>query len=398
MHDVLVIGAGPAGSHTAARLAAYGHSVLVIEKKPGVTGKPSCAGIIGRECAGLLDLDAGGVLRAARSARFFSPSGLEIAVARPETQYYTVDRRAFDGLLADRARRLGVEYRFDTAAAGIFPGPGGVTVETAAGGKTQRLQARAAVFAGGFSPSFGRRLGLGRIRDFVAGAQAEVEAAVDEVEVYFDQALTSGFFGWLAPSAPGRARVGLLARRSPAASISRLMAALIARGKIFPGVGPVRYGAIPLGALPRTSAERLLVVGDAAGQVKPTTCGGIYYGLLAAGIAARTLHDALAAGDLSATRLAGYDRAWRKKLGRELRTGYWARRLFESLSNERIDRIFTVMKSRRIDRKLVEDRDVSFDWHGKFALSLAGQLALAGVIDSVRAPFRAKIDPKLTND
>ena len=83
-----------------------------------------------------------------------------------------------------------------------------------------------------------------------------------------------------------------------------------------------------------------MVVGDAAGQVKPTSGGGIYYGLLCADIAADTLHRALQEGDFSAGMLSRYERKWKKRLGRELKIGYWARRMFERLSDGQIDRIF----------------------------------------------------------
>ena len=125
------------------------------------------------------------------------------------------------------------------------------------------------------------------------------------------------------------------------------------------------YGGIPLKPPARTYGERMIAVGDAAGQVKPTSGGGIYYGLLGAEIAAETLHRALAEDDLSAKRLARYERAWRKKLGRELRTGYWARKLFERLSDRQIDRLFEIIKAGGIDEALLKAEDVSFDWHGR---------------------------------
>ena len=78
------------------------------------------------------------------------------------------------------------------------------------------------------------------------------------------------------------------------------------------------YRGIPIKPLPRTYGDRLVVVGDAAGQVKPTTCGGIYYGLLCADIATNNLHRALKRDDLSAKSLANYERGWKRKLGREL--------------------------------------------------------------------------------
>ena len=92
--------------------------------------------------------------------------------------------------------------------------------------------------------------------------------------------------------------------------------------------------ALALRLLRKTCGERILVVGDAAGQVKPTSGGGIYYGMLCADIAANTLNTALHRDDLSVKNLSRYDREWRRKLGREIMIGYWARKLFERLSDQ----------------------------------------------------------------
>jgi flavin-dependent dehydrogenase len=136
----------------------------------------------------------------------------------------------------------------------------------------------------------------------------------------------------------------------------------------------------------------VLLVGDAAGQVKPTSGGGIYYGLLCADIAADTLHQALAEDDLSARRLAGYEQRWRKRLGWELRVGYWARRLFERLSNRQLDRLFEVVKDNGIDEALLRAGDLSFDWHGRAILRLIGHAVVAKVAGAMKIPFRAGRD------
>ncbi len=101
----------------------------------------------------------------------------------------------------------------------------------------------------------------------------------------------------------------------------------------------------------------------------------MYYGLLCAGIAADTMHRAIAGGDLSARALAGYERAWRAEIGRELRVGYTARRIYERMSNRRIDRLFDLAESRGIRENVLDSPSVSFDWHSKAimeALKYAG--------------------------
>ncbi|RLC69312.1 MAG: hypothetical protein DRI26_09390, partial [Chloroflexi bacterium] len=104
-------------------------------------------------------------------------------------------------------------------------------------------------------------------------------------------------------------------------------------------------------------------VGDAAGQVKPTTGGGVYYGLLCAEVAADTLDRALATGDFSESLFSGYERAWREMIGRELRIGYLARRLYGRLSNRQVDQLFHIVKSRGIHERLLRSAELSFEWH-----------------------------------
>ncbi|GAF84789.1 unnamed protein product, partial [marine sediment metagenome] len=129
-------------------------------------------------------------------------------------------------------------------------------------------------------------------------------------------------------------------------------------------------------------------VGNAAGQVKPTTGGGIYFGLLCAEIAVNTLHRGLANDDLSARRLAGYERGWRRKLGRELEIDYYARKFYQRLSDQQIDRIFDIIKSHGIDEALLKAKDLSFDWHSGAVLRLMGQQAVAKALEVMKIPFR----------
>jgi digeranylgeranylglycerophospholipid reductase len=212
---------------------------------------------------------------------------------------------------------------------------------------------------------------------------------VDEVEVYFSQKIAPGFFAWLACTSPTKALVGLALRRRSGFYMKKLMSSLVAQGKIVSaGVEP-RYRAIPLKPLARTYGERVLVVGDAAGQVKPTTGGGIYYGLLCADIAADNLHLALEKNDLSDDRLADYERQWRKKLGQELKIDYYARRLYERMSDRQIDRAFDMLKSNHLDEALLEQESF-FDWHGRTVLKLLGHRAISKTINMVKTPLQMK--------
>ena len=258
------------------------------------------------------------------------------------------------------------------------------------GGEKTIIEGKAVIVAAGFDLKMTESLGLGRPRDFAVGAQATVATNdIDEVEVYFGKAVAPGFFGWLVPTAPGEALVGLLTRdHKPQGHLRNLLAKLVSEGKIRSADVEIISAAIPLKPLPRTYGKRVLAVGDAAGQVKPTTCGGIYYGLICADMAADTLHEAIVSGDFSARKLSRYEQQWRQKLSRELEVDYYARKFFERLGDERIDRLFETIADHGIVDGLLKSEDLSFDWHSTVVLRLMGHRVMSHALSVMGMPFR----------
>jgi len=177
----------------------------------------------------------------------------------------------------------------------------------------------------------------------------------------------------------------LLSRHDTGSYLKGFLSNLLVQGKIVSSEVRISYGAIPLKPLPKTYGERVIVVGDAAGQVKPTSGGGIYYGLLCAQMAADTLHQALSADDFSKQMLAAYEKEWQKKLGREIRVDRWARQFFERLSDEQIDRMFHIIESRGLHQTLLESEDFSFDWHGGLLMKGLKHLGLQGAMQMTHA-------------
>jgi len=388
---VIVVGGGPVGSYVAYRLAGMGYGVVVLERKQKLGEAVCCTGVISQKCVSAFSVDDDVILRRANSARLFSPSGSLLRVWRPETQVYIVDRAAFDTAMASRAQSMGAEYRLSSPVRDIEVGNDRVTVEVVQDGDRSSFEARAVVIASGFGSTLAGMLGLGKIGDFVMGAQAEVETnGIDEVEVYFGQEVAPGFFAWLVPTSATRALVGLVLRRNSGAYLRKLMSSLLAQGKIVSTEAKLGYRGVPIKPLPRTYSKRLIVVGDGAGQVKPTTCGGIYYGLLCADTAANTLQRALASNDLSAGGLANYEREWKRKLGRELKIQYWARKFYEHLGDRQIDRLFNAIESNDIDETLLKANDLSFDWHGEVVLRLLKQKAISKIVEMVKIPFHSR--------
>jgi flavin-dependent dehydrogenase len=291
--------------------------------------------------------------------------------------------------MAERAQQAGATYDFNCQVTDMATGKDRADVHISRGNTTSKISAQAIVVASGFNPGFNERIGLGGFKDYVTGVQAEVEApGLEEVEVYFGDT-APGFFAWLTPTTPGKAKAGLLSRREPGALLKNWLNKLEKQEKITTKDVKIHYGGIPLKPPPYSYKDRMIAVGDAAGHTKPTSGGGIYYGLIGADTAAEVLHKALVDGDFTAKRLSRYQRAWRKKLGRELQMGYWARRLYERLSHEQIDLIFKIMKSGGIDEALLKAKDLSFDWHSRTIIQLLKYQVVAGTLKIIKMPFKA---------
>ncbi len=374
-YDVIIVGAGAAGSYIAYELASLGHAVAVFEEKSASRLNVCCTGIISTECFQSLDLGTDGILTKVNSAKFFSPSGRYLRVQTENVQAYVVNRLLLDKAIASKAQSQGAQYFFSSPVIDIIPGKDSIQAETLCFGAREIFSARAVVLANGFRPKLPRKLGLGKIKSFLVGAQAEIEAEnVDELEVYFGQKIAPGLFAWLVPTRVGtstnKAYVGLLATSQAKLHLQKFLNNPFCQGRITSREVEIEQKAIPVGTLARSYGDRVLVIGDAAGQVKPTTGGGIYFGHLGARIAAEVLDEALSSDNLTAGQLSRYQKQWKAKMGKELSRGYWARWAYSKLSDRQIEGIFNALDSSGMAEALLNSGNFSFDWHSRLILAV----------------------------
>jgi geranylgeranyl reductase family protein len=343
--DVLVVGGGPAGLYAAERLARRGVATLVCEEHALVGDPVHCTGVLATESFDMLGLPHEATLNALTTARFVSPSGITISYSTPSPLAAVIDRGVFDRALADRARAAGAEIRVGTRATVVESGPSAVRAQVG----DEFVSARLLLLACGANYAFQRRVGLGLPRDYLHTAQREVPARTPgDVELHFGRDVAPDGFAWAVPvTRPNGtfARVGVMTSRDPVGSYSRMVARIADGWGLDDVQRPPRQKILPLGAIDRTYADRTLVVGDAAGLVKPTTGGGIHYSIWSAAIAADVAVDALAADRLDAASLASYERQWRDRLGEEFAEQRSLRDLVTRLSDQEIDTLFELART-----------------------------------------------------
>jgi digeranylgeranylglycerophospholipid reductase len=373
-YDVIVVGAGPAGSYIAYELASSGHDVAVFEEKSAPGLNTCCTGIISTECFQSLGLGTDVILNEVNSVKFFFPSGKCLRFQTKNVQAYVVNRLLLDKALTSKAQSQGAQYFFSSPVIDVIPEKDRIQAETLCAGARKIFNARVLVLANGFKPKLPRKLGLGEIKNFLVGAQAEIEVKnVDEFEVYFGQEIAPGAFAWLVPTSTNKAYVGLLATSRAKLYLQNFLNNLFDQGRVASREVEIEQKAIPIRTLARSYGDRLLVIGDAAGQVKPTTGGGIYFGHLGARIAAEVLDEALSSDNLTAGQLSRYQKQWKARMGKELSRGYWARWAYAKLSDRQIEGILNILNSNGRADALLNSGSFSFDWHSRFILAVLRQ-------------------------
>jgi len=343
MLDVAIIGGGPGGLSAARSLAADGRSVTVFEEHHRIGMPVHCTGVLAEDVIASLDLPIDAVLNPLSTVRFVAPAGHSFDYTTATTEAVVIDRDMFDNALARRAEAAGATIVRGQRVTAVDPASDGVDVTLA---DRETLRARAVILACGANYAFQRRLGLGMPSTFLQSAQLELPAErIGDVEIHFGSEIAPKGFAWAVPvrrPSGTFARIGVMAEGDAGLYFSRMLERVRERWSVTNPDSTPRRRMLPLASVKRTYADRVLAVGDAAGLVKPTTGGGIYYSVVSGKIAAEVLSERVTAKDLSASALHEYEQRWRSRFQSEFRAQLALRFVAQRMRDIDIDALFTL--------------------------------------------------------
>ena len=386
--DVIVIGGGPVGSFTALKLAKLGTEVVVFEEHEAIGSPSHCAGhlsIRSLRNLGLYPLPRKIVENTYSQASFYSPSGFKLSVNLANPVTCSINRAAFDRYIADKAEVAGAQFSLNTLVQSLLIEDGVVRgVKVRQEGEVERFAAKIVVDAEGISSRILKQTGLAGFNNerLVYAVEADVEKVKDVelngIEVFLGKAYAPGFYAWLMPKLDGTAKVGLATKAgNPKEFLRRLMlkhpvaSKKLSKAKITRAVfHPITLG----GPISKAYANGFLAVGDVASQVKPTTGGGVVFGLLCAGIAAEVADEATRRNDVSSDFLQRYQKRCTDMLGFDFSVMFWIRRFLDSLSDKKLDE-FLQFCTRISLNKTFENVD-EIDFQGKMLLKILTKPAM----------------------
>ncbi len=350
--DVVVIGAGPAGSRAAAQIARGGARVLLLEKRPRVGHPVRCAEAVGprEDVERYLALDETIVSSPIDGFLVVAPDGTRFHREMPGIGF-VVDRELFDRRLADAAVAAGAELRAGHQAMGLLRDGdrvSGARVKDLAGGAEYDVPAAVTVGADGVESLSPRWAGLKKSfrPDEIFACAEELVDGVDVpgrcIEFHLGAAFAPGGYAWVFPKGPGRANVGVginPLRADGKTALEYLAAFLASRA---PGGRRVRLvvgGCSVARGMRSLAADGFVAVGEAANQNNPFSGGGIVNALEAADMAAAAILPALERGSVSAKDLGAYTREWGRTVGKTNEAFHHAARIFYALPDEEMSRM-----------------------------------------------------------
>ncbi len=355
-YDVIIAGGSVAGLICAREVARNNHSVLVIEEDYEIGTPEHCGGLV--STTGLEEL---GVIpfrktfdHLIESAEIHAPNGTSFSINSKKQKVAEISRRELDKQLAHQAQKNGAVIKVRNSFQEL----------TEKGVRTNdgEIECKIFVDARGVSSLIHKdRTGI------LSSAQYEIYAdwiKKGKVEVFLNQEKYPGFFAWVIPSDEGKGKVGVAGKGINAAeTIEKLLETMGEHSTIRKIYAPIWIK----GPIEKFTDGKTVTVGDAAGQAKPTTAGGIYssgMGGLYAGQAISKYLESKKESDLEE-----YQKKWTDKFGKEFERQLFARKILERLDNNTINKLFESITPEII--KEISEKD-DFDFHTGSIVKLLG--------------------------
>jgi geranylgeranyl reductase family protein len=355
-YDVVIAGGSVAGLLCAREISSKGFSVLVIEEDYEIGTPEHCGGLV--SMSGLAEL---GIIPFRKtfdhmvdSAEITSPNGNSFTINSNKQKVIEISRRELDKQIAFQAQKNGTEIKVRTSFQEI--------TDTGIRTSEEKIDCKIFVDARGVSSLIHKdRTGI------LSSAQYEIYAnwiKKGKVEVIFDQEKYPGFFAWIIPSGEGKGKVGVAGR---GIKVSETLENILKEKGKFSTIRKIFAPIWIKGPIKNFVEGKTVIIGDAAGQAKPTTAGGIFTSGMGGVYAGQAISEFLKTNNTDD--LDQYQKKWIARFGKEFEKQLLARKILERIDNNTINKLFETITPEII--KEISEKD-DFDFHTGSIVKLLG--------------------------
>lgn len=357
-YDVIVVGAGPVGSTFARDVAKKGFKVAILEKKREI-GKPlQCAGILGNSIRNVNKLPKSVIINEVSGANIYSPNLNKLYVTKNETQGYIIDRIKYDEYLSKEALNNGVDILFKHKVVNVDPKRGMVSFKNS--GDIHKLSARIIVGADG--PNSVVAKCINSHSEHMNGVQYLIKlneiVDIKNVNLYFNEYLAPGF-KWAIPLDSLFMRFGCVGNYDYKTLNIQLNNLLKIKKEENPIILEKYFGKIPIfNSSKKIYDNRVLLLGDAAAQTKPTTGGGLVLAFKASKFAVDVVEQNLEQNNNANINLKNYYNLCKKDFFNELRVQKMVSNVFSSLTDDDLENMFDKLKEKNVENIISDVGDI----------------------------------------
>lgn len=336
IYDIIIVGAGPVGCKVGELTAENGFNVLILEEHPEIGTPVQCAGLVSHRIFKLSKVSRGVVVNKVMKSRFYcSNNYMEL---KSKKSVYVIDREKFDKEMVKKAKSADAVIKTSTRFLG-YKREKFLRVKTDKGNFRTKLL----VGADGPNPTVARTARIKLPGNRLTGVQTMIKSHYNPntVELWFDSDISPEFFGWVIPENKSWARVGLATNKNVVKCLDNFFLKRFNRKikckKIL--AGTIRYGLID-----NSVSNRILLVGDAASQVKPFSGGGLIYGLIGAEVAAKACIKSLEEENYKKEFLEeNYEDVWKEKLAWPIKKGLFISKMIHSFNDWQLSLLFSLI-------------------------------------------------------
>jgi digeranylgeranylglycerophospholipid reductase len=373
-YEIIIAGGGPIGCFTAGLLALKGIKVAVVEEHNTIGEPLHCAGLVTKRVFDISKCTQTGIVQnKIYGAHIHSPDGSILTIGGKKIHALAINRQRFDQKLAQVAQSAGANLLTGHKIISAKKDQGAIlSIQYSQHIKT--IRCHLLIGADGSYSYIRNTFGFPKPRETIQGIGAELsDTTLDPrfVHIYVGKNIAPGFFAWVIPTNQRgtTARIGLCIGKQSMHPAQHYFTTLLEQQLLQGSTVIKRFGGtIPLGFLKKTIDDNIMLVGDSAAQVKPTSGGGLYPGLLCATHCVLVAEEAIHKKKFDAQILKHYHRKWTKEIGRELTLGMQFRKIFTSFTDVQLNKYLQKLNNKKTVNVINTYGDI--DYPSRLALPL----------------------------